>query len=282
MGELRVDLHCHSTYSDGSLTPAELLALAGQEGLDAIAITDHDTFEGFFEAAKERSAYSIEVLPGVEISAEHGKESVHVLGLAFDPSNEQLLQFCSEQRQRRGHRNRAIIKKISSMGMPLTEEDIIISTNPGCTYGRVHIAHAMWKKGYVKDIAQAFRRYIGDSKSCYVSANHCSVEQAIAIIHQAKGKAVLAHPHLIQRKSTLRAMMKLSFDGIEGIYSRFPEEDNRRWLLTAQEKGWFVTGGSDFHGVAKPHTRLGCALTPQEVFLQLKNHFYSVAPRYAL
>lgn len=282
MGELRVDLHCHSTYSDGSLTPSQLLALAKQEELDAIAITDHDTFEGFFEAAKERSTYCIEVLPGIEISAEHGKESVHVLGLAFDPSCEQLSQFCIEQRKKRLGRNRAIIQKISSLGMPLTEDDIMTSTNPGCTYGRVHIAHAMWKKGYVKDIAHAFRRYIGDSKSCYVSAEHCSVEQAIAIIHEAKGKAVLAHPHLIVRKSTLRAMMQLPFDGIEGIYSRFPSEDNLRWIQTAREKGWFVTGGSDFHGVAKPQTRLGCSLTSEEVFLQLKHHFYSVAPSYAL
>ena len=273
MEELRIDLHCHSTYSDGSLTPIELLELAKQEGFNAIAITDHDTFAGYFEAAKASVSYAIDVLPGIEISTELAKESVHVLGFAFDPYNEKLLQFCLEQRLRRIERNRAILQKLTAAGMPLTEDEIVTSTDPLHTYGRVHIACAMWKKGYVKDIAQAFKRYIGDTKSCYVSAKHCSVEEAIAIIHQAKGKAVLAHPHLIERKSTLRALMQLPFDGIEAIYSRFSEQENRRWILCANEKGWFVTGGSDFHGLAKPYTRLGCALTSQEVFLQLKNHF---------
>lgn len=272
---MAVDLHCHSTYSDGSLTPIELLALAKKEGLEAIAITDHDTFEGFFEAAKASADYSVEVISGIEISTEHKKESIHVLGLAFDPSNEKLLQFCLAQRERRIKRNRAIIQKISEAGMPLTEDDIMTSTAVGTTYGRVHIATAMWKKGYVKDIAQAFQRYIGDSKPCYVSAGHCSVEEAIAVIHEAKGKAVLAHPHLIQRKSVLRAMLQLPFDGLEAIYSRFSEADNKPWIALAKDKGLFITGGSDFHGEAKPYTRLGCAKTPHEVFLQLKSHFCS-------
>ncbi len=160
--------------------------------------------------------------------------------------------------------------------MPISEEELLSSSNPNQTYGRVHIAQKLVEKGHVKDVAQAFQRYIGDGKSCYVWAQHPTVAEAIEVIHQAKGKAVLAHPHLIKKRSILRALFQLPFDGIEAFYGRFSQAENQKWVDCASERGWFMTGGSDFHGTAKPHVTLGSSLTPENVFLQLFEHFYAV------
>jgi predicted metal-dependent phosphoesterase TrpH len=267
------DLHCHTTYSDGSLSVTELIALAKQKGLSGLAITDHDTFAAFYET--KLGDNELRIIPGIEISAKMGKESVHVLGYSFDPRTLPLLKLCELQAKRRMDRNLALLAKLAEHGMPISEEEIAISKNPWHSFGRVHIAQGLVKKGYVADIAQAFSRFIGDGKSCYVAADHPTVEEVLSIIHEAKGKAVLAHPHLIKRNSVVRALMNLEFDGIEAYYGNFGKERAQKWVRYADEKGWFVTGGSDFHGEAKPHAQLGLATTDPAVFEFLYNHFLS-------
>lgn len=269
----KADLHCHSTYSDGSLSPTELVALAKEQNVSGLSITDHDSFSGFFEAEN----LGLDIIPGVELSTEFEKKSVHILGYAFNPKDQAFAEFCLKQRQDRLLRNREIIRLLSRQGLTLDEDDVVDSSDPNKTYGRVHIALALLKKGYIKEFHEAFRRYIGSNGSCYVAGNKCSTQEGIDAIHNASGKAVLAHPHILDSKSLTRRLLALNFDGIEAYYSRFLPNVNQHWVEVAQKKGLFVTGGSDFHGLPKPEVRLGATYCPQEVFDQLKAHYHELS-----
>jgi len=268
----RADLHCHSTYSDGSLTPKELVALAKEMGLSGLSITDHDSFSGYFEAEGE----GIDILPGVELSTEFEKKSVHILGYAFDPHDKDFTAFCLAQREARLERNRQIIQRLAQSGLELTEDEVIDSRDPNKAYGRVHIALVLLKKGYIKDFHEAFKRFIGSNCSCYVPGKKCTSLEAIEAIHKAKGKAVLAHPHLLHSRSLERKLLALPFDGLEAYYGRFLPNVNAHWVEVAQKRGLFVTGGSDFHGLPKPEVRLGANVAPQDVFEALKAHFHEL------
>lgn len=265
----RFDLHCHTIYSDGSLSPKELINKAREQNLSGISITDHDTFQGYFEAKNE----GIPIIPGVEISADFEGHSIHILGYAFDPTDAAFYDFCLTQRIRRKERNRQMLKKLSELGMNVAESDVVDSADPNRTYGRVHIALQLLKKGYVKDLLEAFKLYIGNRCPCYVSGEKWSVEEAIKAIHKAKGLAVLAHPHIIKSKSLSRRLLELPFDGLEAYYGRFPANENEHWVEMANKRGLFVTGGSDFHGLAKPDVALGAAFTPESTFEKLQKHF---------
>lgn len=273
MHEWRADLHMHSTCSDGTVSPSALVAMAKESGLQALSITDHDTISAYpvaFQAAKE---HDIKIISGVELSCVHEGETIHILGYAFDVRSEVMIEQTRLQKENRLLRNRLILEKLAKHNVHLDESDIAASFNPNDAYGRVHIALAMVKKGYVSDVIDAFKHYIGNKQPCYVESSKWSVEEGIGIIHQAKGKAVLAHPHLISSSSICRKVLKMNFDGIEAYYSRRHWHDNEKWVRVAQEKGLFTTGGSDYHGEVKPDIRLGCSFTPQEVFLMLEDHF---------
>ncbi len=265
----RFDLHSHSVYSDGSLTPQELIALAKQKELTGISLTDHDTFQGFFDAQNQ----GIPVLPGVEISAEFEKKSIHVLGYAFNPHDNAFAEFCLKIRQWRRDRLRDMCLLLTKNGMPIDEADVITTQDPNYTYGRVHIALALMQKGYIKTVRDAFKRHIGDNSASYVPGKKCSVQEAIDAIHAARGFAVLAHPHLISSKSLARRLVALNFDGLEAHYARYDAQVNDHWVQKARARGMFVTGGSDFHGLPKPESYLGSASCPQDVFEMLMAHY---------
>ena len=268
---MKFDLHCHTTCSDGTYTPQQLVELALKIGLDGIAITDHDTIAAFFELEKT----PLVILPGVEISAEIGDENVHVLGYCFELNNKAFQEFCSVSIVRRRQRNQQIFDKLTALGMPLTEEDIIDPSGKTVTYGRPHIAQAMVRKGYVKAFQEAFSLYIGSHKPCYVAGEKWSPEEAIEALHHAQGFAVIAHPHLIARQSVVRKLLTLPFDGIECYYSRATESTNAKWVRIAEEKNWLKTGGSDFHGSIKPNILLGCSVAPKETAVILLERFKS-------
>ena len=157
--------------------------------------------------------------------------------------------------------------------MTISEEDIHFHTdNLKHTIGRPHIAQAMKRKGYVSSIQEAFHKYIGDGRPCYASGGYFSVEETLDIIHQAKGLAVIAHPHLIVKTHTVHDLLEMPFDGIEGYYARFPFRQNERWIKIGMNKNWIITGGSDFHGDIKPNIDLGMSWTPQETFKILHDH----------
>ena len=140
------------------------------------------------------------------------------------------------------------------------------------TLGRPHIAQLMVKKGYVASIKEAFNLYIGDGKACFVPGDSVTVEETLDIIHQAEGKAFIAHPHLLVHNNKIKELLKLPFDGLECHYAKFPPDQEKRWLKIAREKQWLISGGSDFHGTVKDYIALGCSWVDEESFHRIFKH----------
>lgn len=271
MNDFRADLHCHSTCSDGSETPAQIIELAKKAGLSGLSITDHDTIDAYETALPLAEKAGITLLSGIEFSTVLNQVSVHILGYGFDVTNEAIRKLCSKHTERRMSRNLAVLDRLAKQGMPLTYKDILEaisleSVTKGRSIGRPHIAFAMVKKGYVNSIQEAFNKYLGDDRPCYVQGDSFTVDETIKTIHNAKGLAVIAHPHLIKNTAILNELLKKDFDGIECYYGKFPATAHTRWLKIANHKNLLVTGGSDFHGTAKPVLNLGCSWIGQDHF----------------
>ena len=276
MNGFRADLHCHTTCSDGTVKPQDIIQIACDLGLQGLSITDHDTIEAYKEALPAAQAKQFPLISGVEFSAVHRNASIHILAYSFPLSSTGIQEFCQRHNQRREQRNRAILELLAFQGMPLSQEDFspdLFSDKSQHSIGRPHIALAMMKKGYVPSIQKAFQEYIGEGKSCYVPGNAFSIEETLEIIHQAQGLAIIAHPHLIEKVGILRDLLNMNFDGIEGYYARFPSNAHDRWLKIGAHKGWIITGGSDFHGEIKPNLPLGSSWVNEETFLILQHHF---------
>jgi predicted metal-dependent phosphoesterase TrpH len=272
--EFRADLHCHTSCSDGSNSPEEILHLAKEIGLSGLSITDHDTIEAYGAAIPIAKELEIPLVSGIEFSAEHKGSSVHILGYSFSLNDPGLLAFCQKHAARRDARNRKILEKLKEQRIEVSEEEIKIDNHQ--TIGRPHIALVMMKKGYVESVQEAFDKYLGDGKLCFAPGESYSIEETLAIIHNAKGLAVLAHPHLLHNPTLLSELLEMNFDGLEGYYGRFPRDRQDKWLQLAKKKGWIVTGGSDFHGSVKPHSALGSSWVCEETFNILLNHFINL------
>jgi len=260
----RADLHCHSTFSDGTMTPEQLLLHAKEIGLSGISITDHDTIEAYTVAPAIAKELSLLLGSGVEFSSIFQGLSIHILGYDFDLDNPAILELCERHRHRRYERNKAILERLSRLSMPIQEEELMSMGER--SIGRPHIALLMIKKGYVSTIREAFNTYIGDGKLCFVPGEGISSEETIAVIHKGGGKAFLAHPHLLGHANKIKQLLNLPFDGIECHYGRFSAEQEKRWVKIAHEKGLLISGGSDFHGSVKEFIHLGCSWVDEETF----------------
>lgn len=256
---MRVDLHLHSCFSDGDKTPEQLISQAKSLSLDAVSLTDHDTTDGvdrFLAAAKGKQ---IEALPGVELSSERHKE-VHVLGYGMDYHLPRFQERIREIKEMRNDRNLKILKVLKKYKVFLSEEDIAPKT--GETIGRMHIAKAMKRKGYVSTIGEAFDYYLGFGKKAYVPSCRITPEKAVGMIAEAGGAAVLAHPYrLLLGEADLRALvrelMEYGLQGIEAYYCSHNEQETRTLLKIASDYRLTVTCGSDYHGDNKANT-MGC------------------------
>lgn len=268
MIQFRADLHCHSTCSDGTATPEQLIDLAVKNELSGLSITDHDTVQAYQTALPYAKNRNIQLLSGIEFSCDHRGISVHILGYAFSLTNQPLLDFCLKHKNRRETRYQQILEKLNEHGMPIDS-----ATFGKGSIGRPHIAMAMIEKGYVSSVQEAFRTYLANNKPCYVPGETFSVEETIEIIHQAGGFAVIAHPHLIQESYIVTDLLRMPFDGLEGYYARFAPHQERRWLQIANHRQWLITGGSDFHGDIKTHIPLGCSWVSETTFKPLYDHF---------
>lgn len=269
MKDFRADLHCHSTCSDGTYTPRELVTLAVEIGLKGLAITDHDTVDAYPQAFPLAQSLGLELLTGVEFSTGLFGTSVHLLGYGFQWDHPAIQALCQKHTQRRADRNAQILAKLAELGFPLEWEEIIpISEHH--TIGRPHIANAMVKRGYVSSIQEAFKKYIGDGKPAFSRGITFSPQETIETLHAAHGKAIIAHPHLIDNPDVLRALSEMPFDGIECYYAKFMRDQNTRWIQLANKKNWIKTGGSDFHGTVKPTIPLGASWVDEETFNLLK------------
>ncbi len=262
----RADLHCHSTYSDGSYTPEELVALAKELGLDGLALTDHDTFDGLKDLEAAASLVSLPVFSGAEFSSRWGDISLHILAYAFDPENQALKEHTESQKKKREERIEAIIQLLKKHGIFISREEI---PKIGTTIGRPHLAEALVRRGFVSSRQEAFRIYLGEKGKCFVPAPSPTAEEIIDKIHQAKGVAIIAHPHLFPQKNKLENLFKLPFDGIEGSYAKMGFEQNSIYIKHGKKRDWIITGGSDFHGAIRPDLPLGSSWTDEEVFSNL-------------
>ncbi len=265
----QADLHCHSSCSDGSLTPPELVLRAKKKGLSGLSITDHDTISAYETAVAAAQEQGIRLGSGIELSCDFGALHIHILGYDFDVESPLLRQVCERHKERRLHRNREILSKLQKKGMKVTEEELM-QTTKGKSVGRPHIAALLVEKGYVKSIRQAFDKWIGEDKPCYAPGEPFPIEEGIDAIHAAGGKAFLAHPHLAEmvypKPIPWDRIFALPFDGIECFYGNFPAASAQRWIEIAQKKHWQCSGGSDFHGDAKPDIELGSSVVDEETF----------------
>ncbi len=256
-----IDLHTHSSCSDGSFSPTELLDEARQAGVSAIALTDHDSVRGIPEILKAGEESELEIIPGVELSTEYGPEEVHVVGLFIDPSNEALLAQLQAFRDNRDNRNLKMIDRLRESGFDITAEDVY-ERNPGAVIARPHIARYLVETGQADDVQSVFDDYIARGKPCYVERYKITPVEAVKLIHDAGGLAILAHPCLYNLSREELAvlvgeMKEAGLDGIEALYSRNQGSDEADFCRIAEDFDLLVSGGSDFHGASKPDIKIG-------------------------
>ena len=257
-----IDLHTHTTYSDGSETPTRLVEEAAALGLDAVAVTDHDTVDGLPEALAAGERLGIRVVPGVEINLEHDQVTMDVLGyfLGGSPSNE-LREQLAELRMYRDDRNARIVARLAELGYPLDSDDLAAASSDGAV-GRPHIGEAMMRRGYVDTISEAFDRFLRRGAPAWVDRRRLSLGAALRLLRASGGLPVLAHPGIIRTDAAgldriVREATRLGLAGIECFYPLHDDVTVSRCLDLAHKYGLVATGGSDYHGTVKPDARLG-------------------------
>jgi len=257
-----VDLHIHSTASDGSLSPVEIIHLARELGLRAIAITDHDTIEGSAEALGQSQPPSVEVLSGIEISADVHSGTMHILGYLIELGDPFLAKILKKVQEARAHRNVQIVKKLQDLGVDIKDEDVM-EVSGGGQVGRPHIAQVLVKKGVVRSFGQAFSKYLKKSGPAYVPRYRLPPAEAIQMILQTGGVPVLAHPFTLDARdeaefeSILRELKQAGLMGMEVYYPEHRLERTALFERLARRLGLLTTGGTDFHGAAKPEVQMG-------------------------
>lgn len=257
-----VDLHTHSTASDGTLLPERVIDAAERCGLKALALTDHDTIGGIPAAREAGERLGIRVIAGVELSAFHEDHEVHVLALHLSHL-ETLEKRLEELRALRFTRAEKIVDKLNALGIPLTLDEVLQQSNGGAV-GRPHVARALMARGAVHDFRDAFMRYLGGNGSAFVEKEKLSIEDAIAIAHEAGGLAIWAHPSEGGRRERLEPLVAAGLDGIEIRHPSHSGEDMKRLQALTDFFGLVPSGGSDWHGSTEGPRRLGMMNIPSE------------------
>jgi 3',5'-nucleoside bisphosphate phosphatase len=278
-----IDLHIHSTASDGTLTPEEIVARACRLGLAAIAITDHDTVEGVRQLLQNGIPPKLPFLTGVELSTAAPPEfpcrgSLHLLGYGFRPDDTALDRQLQKLQDARRNRNPLIIAKLQDLGINITMEELTSGDTLQQT-GRPHIARLLREKGVVATFDEAFERFIGNDAPAYVDKYRIEIRDAIELIRQAGGIPVLAHPALIhpignwQLAGLLAELQSFGLLGLEAYYPEHSAAQTQQFLALAEQHSLLVTGGTDFHGAIKPDIEMGSAdgrfQVPFDVYEQL-------------
>lgn len=256
-----IDLHTHSLHSDGAQTPADVVKTAASAGLSAIALTDHDCITGVREAMETGKALGVEVIPGVELSAQSDTE-LHILGYFVDIDNKRLQDTMAYALQVRDERQEETCRKLNEQGFQITMEEARAEAHGNPVLCRAHFAQIMVRKGYAESVKDAFNRYL--SVGCYAYSNRQALTgpEAVSLIHEAGGIAVAAHLHLIKMpdeplKEYLKSLIPYGLDGIEGYYTDYTPDMEQRYRAMAKELGLVISGGTDYHGANKPHIAIG-------------------------
>ena len=275
----RIDLHVHTTASDGDLSPRGCVEEAARAGLAAIAITDHDTTAGNAEAEARGRDLGVEVVPGVEISAEHDVLTIHLLGYYPERDAPEFESLLEGLRDHRGQRNPRILARLASLGCPVGYEEVLAEAG-GDVVGRPHIAAVMLRKGYVGTLNEAFDRYLAKGAPAYVERAKPAPCAAVGVLLGARAVPVLAHPGVMGARSAsevedlVAQLAEVGLRGIEAYYHSYSAEEADVYLRLAKRYGLLVTGGTDFHGVKKPDIQMGRGLgnmrLPYELLARVK------------
>ena len=257
-----IDLHTHSTCSDGTFSPAELVAYALKKGLAAIALTDHDTVAGLDEAFRSAQGTSLEVLSGIEFSTEYHGKDIHILGLDFNYKDPLFLSEIRRFQESRDVRNKKMIDKLRLHGIDITWESMEEAFGDA-VWTRAHFARYLKDHGYIQELSDAFALYIGDSCPCFVPREKVTPVQAVRLVRRVGGIPVLAHPlqyHLpdTDMAALIQELKEAGLIGIEALYSTHSPLDEERVRHMALRSHLCLSGGSDFHGSNKPAIDLGC------------------------
>ena len=286
-----IDLHTHTCKSDGSYTPTELVDYAIEKGLSAVAITDHDTIEGLDEAIahaaalREKGVSDIEVIPGIEFSTKYEKQDVHIVGLYIAYDSPVFLEPLNAFVNSRTHRNIKMCENLQSADIDITYEKLQ-ERFPDAVITRAHYASYLLEQGYVKSRQDAFSQYLGDHTKYFVPREKVTPSQAVALILQAGGVPILAHPPLYhmgqERLDALTASLKEDgLMGIEAFYSTYTNQDVRDMQHLARKYDLLLSGGSDFHGANKPGLDLGCGYgklyVPEDLLTEMKKRLAAAA-----
>ena len=257
-----VDLHMHSTASDGSRSPAEVVRAAKRASLAAIALTDHDSVAGLPEARQVGDELGVRVINGVELSAVEGESETHLLGLHLSDTTV-LERGLSDLRDMRGRRAARIVELLQSQGVQVTLDDVLLQAGTGAI-GRPHVARALVADGWAVDVRDAFDRYLGAGRPAYVAKDQLGMRDAIAMVHAAGGLAVLAHPGSSATRERLEALLALGLDGVEVKHPSHSPQDTARIRTLSEQLGLLLSGGSDWHGAGDGPRTIGMMQVPME------------------
>ena len=263
------DLHLHTSFSDGTFTPEELVLQAQKNGLSCIALTDHDTVQGCARAAAACAPVLIEFIPGTELTAEHDDTEVHILGYFLDTQNQTLLAEIAKFQAVRKQRIYEMVARINEIGVPLKVEAVFALAN--CeSPGRPHVARTLVKEGLARNLDEAFERFLKKGRPAWVPKAKMSARESVDLIHQAGGLAVMAHPGLNRTDDIIPALVDAGLDGIECFHTKHSTTMAERYLGIADKFHLLVTGGSDCHGFSKARPLIGTVRLPYEHVEKMK------------
>ena len=264
------DLHLHTIFSDGTYTPGELIGEVKKREISAISVVDHDTVEGIAPTLKEAESAGIEVLPGIELSANYHELEVHILGYLIDFQDAGLLKDLNLLKEGRIERIYKIIKKLEGQGINLEAQEVFSIAQKGIV-GRLHVAKALLAKGCVASIHEAFYKYLGDGRPAYVCDFKLSPQEAIKLIKGVGGIPVLAHPYTLKNDNLINLFVDGGLEGLEVFYPEHSAAMTEHYRDLAKKFGLIMTGGSDCHGILKSEgNAVGSVKVPYEVVEELK------------
>jgi predicted metal-dependent phosphoesterase TrpH len=264
------DLHLHTSFSDGTYSPEELAAHAKQHGLAVVALTDHDTVEGCARMAVACEKENIEFVPGSELTAELNGNELHLIGYFIDIYNERLLAEMAKFQSVRQNRIREMVARLNKLNIPL-EADAVFAIANCQSPGRPHVGRALVQAGFCATLDEAFERYLKKHRPAWVPKFKISALDAIELIHQAGGVAVMAHPGLNRTDDIIPQLVRQGLDGLECYHTKHPPATSEHYLALACRHQLLVTGGSDCHGMNKGKPLIGTIKLPYEHVRELKS-----------
>lgn len=267
---LQADLHAHTYFSDGTFSPEELAEYAVKMELQAVALTDHDSIEGWPRMEQACAKLGIRFVPGSELTSQWRSKEIHLLAYYPDPTHQEFRESLLKFQDARTQRIHAMTGKLQELGIPLSFEQVAEVANCNSP-GRPHVARALVEHGFCRNMDDAFKKYLKKDRPAWAPKFRIKADEAIRLIHRAGGVAVLAHPGLLNQDSVVHEILELGLDGVECDHSRHSEMERRKYRQIAEGKGLLVTGGSDCHGRNKGEPLLGKVTVPMEWVDRVEN-----------